>query len=93
MGSTEVLQQCSLPALVRLTTAEDKRLLEALGSQEENAELGVAKADVIVEFPCWTERKSWVQVLLPRGLRGEDAARRYLAGLGRGCSRRASGTG
>lgn len=58
MGSTQVLQQRSLPAPVRLTTAEDKGPLEALGSQGENAELGVAKADVIVEFPCGTERKT-----------------------------------
>lgn len=93
VGSTQVLQQRSLPAPVWLTAAEGKGPLKALGSQGEDAELGVPEANVIVEFPCGAERKSWVRALLTRAPRGKGAARHYLAGLGRGCSHRASGTG
>ena len=76
VGSTQVLQQRSLLAPVRLAAAEGKGPLEALGSQGEDAELGVAEADVVVEFPCGAERKSWVRALLPRAPRGKGAARR-----------------
>lgn len=57
VGSTQVLQQRSLPAPVplRLPPAEPEGPLKALGSQGEDVELGVAEADVVVEFP-WGQR-------------------------------------
>lgn len=60
VSSAQILQQRSLLATVPLllATTQPKGPLKALGSQGEDVELGVAEADVVVEFPWGAERKS-----------------------------------